>query len=100
MVFYYIFQQKEYQIRNLREKLHRLIYKLRYFSSKNALKFFVWIFPGYHQEFFRKILFHQTYTNDMSIDSVFDGDYESAIIFCENMYMKNENCKIRAHFGM
>ncbi len=31
----------------------------------------------------------------MSIDSVFDGDYESAIIFCENMYMKNENRKLR-----
>ncbi len=30
----------------------------------------------------------------MSIDSVFDGDYESAIIFCENMYMKNENRRV------
>jgi len=34
----------------------------------------------------------------MSIDSVFDADYESAIIFCENMYMKNENRKIRVQF--
>ena len=30
----------------------------------------------------------------MCIDAVFDGDYESAIIFCENMYMKNENSKV------
>ncbi len=36
----------------------------------------------------------------MSIDAVFDGDYESVIIFGENIYMKNENRKIRAHFGM
>ena len=36
----------------------------------------------------------------MYIDSVFDGDHESAIIFYENMYMKNENRKIRAHFGI
>ncbi len=41
--FYYICQQKSYQIHDLRQK----------------------------------------YTNDMSIDSVFGGDYESAIIFCE-----------------
>jgi hypothetical protein len=27
----------------------------------------------------------------MSIDSVFDGDYESAIVFYENISMKNEN---------
>ncbi len=74
--------------------MNRLIYKLRYFSSKNALKFFVSIFPGYHQEFFRKILFNQTYTNDMSIDSVFDGDYESAITFCENVYMKSGNRRV------
>ena len=36
----------------------------------------------------------------MSIDSVFDGDHEFDIIFYENMYMKNENRKIRAHFGI
>ena len=30
----------------------------------------------------------------MSIDSVFDGDCESVIIFCENMYMKSENRKV------
>ncbi len=34
----------------------------------------------------------------MSIDSVFDGDYEAAIIFCENRYMKNGNCKVRVQF--
>jgi len=28
---------------------------------------------------FRKFFFRQKYTNDMSIDAVFDGDYESAI---------------------
>ena len=44
--------------------------------------------------FFRKNYFRQKYTNDMSIVAVFDGDYESAIIFCENMYMKNENSKV------
>jgi hypothetical protein len=27
----------------------------------------------------------------MSIDAVFDGDYESAIIFDKNIYIKNEN---------
>jgi hypothetical protein len=36
----------------------------------------------------------------MSIDAVFDGDYESAIIVCENMYIKNKNRKVRVHFGM
>jgi hypothetical protein len=36
----------------------------------------------------------------MSIDAVSDGDYEAAIIFCENMYIKNENRKVRVHFGM
>jgi hypothetical protein len=36
----------------------------------------------------------------MSIHSVFDEDYESAIIFCENMYMKNENHKVRVHLSM
>jgi hypothetical protein len=30
----------------------------------------------------------------MSTDAVFYGDYESAIIFGENIYMKNENRKI------
>jgi len=50
--------------------------------------------------FFQKTFFRQKYTNDMSMDSVFDGDYESAIIFCENMYMKNENRKVRVHFRM
>jgi hypothetical protein len=30
----------------------------------------------------------------MSIHSVFDEDYESAIIFCENMYMNSENHKV------
>ncbi len=33
-------------------------------------------------------------------DAVFDGDYESAIIFGENIYIKNENRKIRVHFVM
>jgi hypothetical protein len=36
----------------------------------------------------------------MSIDAIFDGRYESAIIFGENIYIKNENRKIRVHFGM
>ncbi len=36
----------------------------------------------------------------MSIDSVFDEDYESAIIFGENIYIKNGNRKIRIHFVM
>ena len=49
---------------------------------------------------FSKIFCRQKDTDDMSIDAVFDGDYESAIIFGENTYMKNENRKIRAHFGM
>jgi hypothetical protein len=34
----------------------------------------------------------------MSIDAVFDGDYESAIIFGENIYIKNENRKIGVYF--
>jgi hypothetical protein len=29
----------------------------------------------------------------MSIDAVFDEDNESAIVFCENMYIKNEIVK-------
>jgi len=45
--------------------------------------------------FSAKIFFSsEIYKNDMSIDAVFDGDYESAIIFGENIYMKNENRKI------
>ena len=46
------------------------------------------------------MFFRQRYTNNMSIDSVFDGDHESAIIFHENMHMKNENRKIRVNFGI
>ena len=49
---------------------------------------------------FSKMFFRQKDTNDMSVDAVCDRDYESAIIFAENTYMKNENRKIRAHFGM
>jgi len=44
--------------------------------------------------FFEKNFFHQKDAKDMSIDAVFHGDYESAIIFGENIYMKNENRKI------
>ena len=36
----------------------------------------------------------------MSIDAVFDADYESAIIFGENIYNKNENRKKRVHLVM
>ncbi len=54
----------------------------------------------YLSGFFQKIFFRQKYSNDMSIDSVFDGDYEFAIHFCENMYMKNENRKVRVQFRM
>ena len=49
---------------------------------------------------FSNIFFRPKYTNHMSRDAVFDGDYESAIIFAENIYMKNENRKIRVHFDM
>ncbi len=47
-----------------------------------------------------KNIFRQKYTNDMYIDALFDGDYESTIIFGENIYIKYENRKIRVHFGM
>jgi hypothetical protein len=66
---------------------------LRYFISKKVLKYFVWGTP-------QKNIFRQKYTNGMSIDAVFDGDYESAIIFGETIYIKNENRKMRVHFGM
>jgi hypothetical protein len=36
----------------------------------------------------------------MSRDTVFDGDYESAIVFGENIYIKNENRKIQMHLVM
>ncbi len=36
----------------------------------------------------------------MSRDTVFDGDYESAIIIGENIYIKNENRKIQMHLVM
>ncbi len=36
----------------------------------------------------------------MSIDAVFGGDYESVIILRENIYIKNENRKIRVHLSM
>jgi hypothetical protein len=51
------------------------------------------------QDFFANF-FRQKYTNDMSTDAVFDGDYESAIFFSENIYIKNKNLKILVHFGM
>jgi hypothetical protein len=38
----------------------------------------------------------------ISVDAVFDADYESAIIFCEIFYIKNENRKLwgwRNHFA-
>jgi hypothetical protein len=47
-----------------------------------------------------KNIFCQKYTNDMSIDVVLDGDYESATVFGENIYIKNENRKIRVHCNM
>ncbi len=51
-------------------------------------------------DFFEKFFFRQKYINDMFIDVVFDGDYESAIVFSDNIYIKNENHKIWVHFGM
>ncbi len=45
-----------------------------------------------------EIFFRQKYSNEMSIDAVFDGDYKSAILFGKNIYIKNENRKIRVHF--
>jgi len=36
---------------------------------------------AYTPGFFEKKFFHQKYTNDMTMDSVFDGDQESAVIF-------------------
>jgi hypothetical protein len=45
-----------------------------------------------------KKIFRQKYINNMSTDVVFDGDYEFAIIFTENIYLKNENRKIRVYF--
>ena len=36
----------------------------------------------------------------MSLDSISDGDPESAIIFYGNVYMKHENREIRVHFGI
>ncbi len=44
--------------------------------------------------YLRKNIFCEKYTNDMIIDAVFGGDYESTIIFGENIYIKNENRKI------
>ncbi len=61
--------------------------------GKKVLNFFLWDTP-------KKFVFVKKYINDMSIDAVFDGDYESAIIFGENIYIKNENRKIRMHFVM
>ena len=55
---------------------------------------------GYHQDFFEKKVFCQAYTNYMPVDAVRDADYESAIIFAENIYMKHKKRKIRVHFGM
>jgi hypothetical protein len=46
--------------------------------QKNFFNFFVW---GTLHDFFRKIFFRQKYTSDMSLDSVFNGDHESAMIF-------------------
>ncbi len=43
---------------------------------------------------FQKFFFRQKSINDMFIDVVFDGDYESAIVFSDNIYIKNENHKI------
>ncbi len=53
-----------------------------------------YVFP----RIFRKFFFRQTYSNEISIDAVFDGDYESAIIFRINIYINNENRIIRVHF--
>jgi hypothetical protein len=49
--------------------------------------------------FFAKKFFRQKYANDMSIDAAFDEHYESAIIFAENTYNKNEIVKY-VYFGM
>ncbi len=43
-----------------------------------------------------KIFFLKKYTNDMYIESIFDGDYESAITLCR-IYMSEEraHCTVR-----
>jgi hypothetical protein len=46
--------------------------------KKNFRNFFSWGPPGLFLEF----LFPKKYTSDMYIQSVFAGDYESAIIMC------------------
>ena len=53
------------------------MYKSSNFGSKFFLKVFAWGTPM----IFSKKNFRQKYANDMSPDSVFDGDHESAIIF-------------------
>ncbi len=69
--------------------------------QKMLWKFLSGVPPRIPLGFCAKIFFlREKYTNDMSIDAVFDGDYEFAIIFSGNIYMKNENRKIRVHFGM
>jgi len=40
LFFIYIFLQKQYQIRNLRRKIRRLIYDSTYFSQKKKFKCF------------------------------------------------------------
>jgi hypothetical protein len=49
---------------------------------KKIFEFFAWGIP---QDFFRKNFFHQKHTNDVFLESVFNGDYEFDIILIEKL---------------
>lgn len=49
---------------------------------------------------FLNVFLHQKYSNYMFLDAVFDGDYESSIIFSENIRIKDTNLETRMHFGL
>ena len=58
--------------------------------SKNAGWYIFYAETTYPPGVFEKVVFRQKYTNGMSIYSVFDGDHESVITFCESMYVKTK----------
>ena len=87
---------KKYIIRNLHQKLRRLMYKSSNFGSKFFLKVFC---LGYPHDFFEKKKFSLKICEWHVSRFSFWWRSRICYYFYENMYRKNKNRKIRAHFG-
>ena len=60
------------------DKISKNLQDMNPFREEDTINFTMNL--RYPHECFRKICFRQKYTSEMSLDSVFNGDHESAII--------------------